>query len=82
MNNTFQKTHILAKNIEVGSIVSIYGEDWICCGSYKIYDGDFELDRIMLSSANQPSSLITFVHPTHQFTFDLGIYSDSEEFPF
>ncbi len=78
------KTHVFAKNIKIGSVVSIYGDDWICCGSIKIYDGEFELDRIMLSSVRYPSELYTFVHPTHQFSFyqDSKTYSDCDEFPF
>ncbi len=76
--------HVFAKNIEVGSIVSIYGEDWFCCGAIKIFDGDFELERVMLSSVQKPSELYTFVHPSHQFSFypDSKTYSDCEEFPF
>ena len=72
---------IFAKNIEVGSVVSIYCEDWILCGFYRVFDGDLEIERIMLSLITD-SSIITFVHPTHQFTFNQGTYSDSEEFPF
>lgn len=81
VNTTFQATHVLAKNIQVGETVSIYGEDWSCGGFFKIYDGEFELDRILLSSLRDPS-VITFVHPTHQFTYNMDIYSDCEELPF
>ena len=78
------KPIVFAKHIKIGSVVEIYGEDWLCCGPIKIFDGDFELDRIMLSSVKSPSEVYTFVHPTHQFTYfdDSKSYSDCEEFPF
>ena len=75
------KKHFYAKDIKVGSVVSIYGEDWVSAGPIKIFDGDFELDRIMLSSLRSPC-VYTFVHPTHQFSFYQGTYSDCEELPF
>lgn len=81
MNTTFKATHVLAKNIEAGETVSIYGEDWSCGGFFKIYDGDSELERILLFSLRDPS-VITFVHPTHQFIYNMDIYSDSQELPF
>lgn len=80
----FNKTHVFAKNIKIGSVVSIYGEDWLCCGSIKIYDGEFDIYRIMLSSVQNPNYVYTFVHPTHQFSFypDSKSYFDCEEVPF
>lgn len=48
------KKHFYAKDIKVGSVVSIYGEDWVSAGPIKIFDGDFELDRIMLCSLRSP----------------------------
>ncbi len=76
-----KKTNIFAENIKVGSIVSLYGELWLLRGSLKIYDGDFEIDRIRLSSIRDPT-VYTFVHPTHQFILENGIYYDSQEIPF
>lgn len=75
------KKHFYAKNIKVGSTVSIYGDDWVHAGPIKIFDGDFEVDRIMLCSLRSPC-LYTFVHPTHKFDFYQGTYSDCEELPF
>ena len=73
---------VFAKNIKIGSVVSIYNEDWICCGSIEIYDGDFGFPRVMLSSTRQPSLRYTFVHPFHEFSFCCGTFSDSQEIPF
>ncbi len=69
-----------ASAIRVGSVVSIFGEDWLHCGTIKIYDGDSTIERVMLSNVHNPS-LYTFVHPMHQFSLYQGTYSDSEEFP-
>lgn len=75
------KKHFYAKDIKVGSVVSIYGEDWVNAGPIKIFDGDSEIDRIMLSSLRSPS-VYTFVHPMHKFDFYQGTYSDCEQLPF
>lgn len=76
------KTHLFAKNIPFGAIVSIYGEDWICKGPILIYDGDFEIERIELDSIHESTNLRTFVHPTHQFSLYNDKFSDCEEIPF
>lgn len=76
-----KKTHFYAKNIKVGSVVSIYGEDWVNAGPIKIYDGDSELHRIMLSSLRSPC-VYTFVDPMHRFDFYQGSFSDCEDLPF
>ena len=75
------KKHFYARDIKVGSTVSIYDEDWVCAGPIKIFDGDFELDRIMLSSLRSPC-VYTFVDPTHRFDLYQGAYSDCEDLPF
>lgn len=83
MNNNFINPRVFAKNIPFGSTVSIYGEMWICISFVTIYDGEYELERILLYSLEQGSTLQTFVHPTHQFSqLSDGTYSDCEEFPF
>lgn len=70
-----------AKNIKVGSVLSLYGEDWICLGPIKIYDGEFVLDRILLSSVRF-SSLYTFVHPTHKLSLYQRTFSEFDDLPF
>ncbi len=76
------ETLFFADNIPVGSVVSIYGENWILRGLTKIYDGDFVIERVELCSVSDPT-LITFVHPTHQFCLvNKDIYSDCQDIPF
>lgn len=75
------KKHFYAKDIKVGSVVSIYGEDWVNAGFIKIFDGDSEIHRIMLSSLRSPC-VYTFVDPTHKFDFYQGTYSDCQDLPF
>ena len=61
-----KKSTVLARNLPVGSVVELYGEDWICCGLVEFFDGDFDSLRVMLISPRS-SSRYTFLSPFSEF---------------
>ncbi len=70
-----KKSIILARNLPTGSVVELYGEDWISCGIVEIFDGDFDSLRVMLSSA-RGSQRYTFLSPFSElFHFSGSFYT-------